>query len=134
MVARKQLGALASFVSVSILTFALALAPLVACKRGGEVVTPFDAGTGGDGSAAADGPARAVDAGLWSCGSAAGVCTCVRIGVDPGAFAHGCAASDCCFVDDDGACSCRLPSATLDCAALIASLRGTARVPACGAK
>jgi hypothetical protein len=132
MVARKKLGALISFVSV----WALALAPvsLVACTKAGEVVAPFDAGAGGDGSVAADGSAQPPDAGLWSCGSAAGVCTCVRIGVDPGAFAHGCATSDCCFVDDDGACSCRLPSATLNCATLIASLRGTTRVPACGAK
>jgi hypothetical protein len=129
MVAGKKLASIISVVSM----LALAAMPLVACKKS-EVVTPLDAGAGSDGSAAADGPAQPLDAGLWSCGSAAGVCTCVRIGVEPGAFAHGCAASDCCFVDDDGACSCRLPSATLDCAALIASLKGTTRVPACGTR
>jgi hypothetical protein len=94
------------------------------------------AGTGARGGAAGQlaggaGGAGAANAGFWSCGTAAGVCTCVGIDTDPGPTSHECGASDCCFLDGDGSCSCRLDGAALDCEQLMTSLDAVTPVAAC---
>jgi hypothetical protein len=84
-----------------------------------------------------NGPAPpAPPVGFWSCGTAAGVCTCITVEADLGAAARACAATAgggtrCCFVDGSGACSCRLDDAALDCAPLMAALGGQRRVASC---
>ena len=62
---------------------------------------------------------------------AAGVCTCVPIGIDVAPLSGDCEASDCCFVDPAGTCSCRLAGAAADCGALMEALNAAAPVATC---
>ena len=74
---------------------------------------------------------KPADATRWSCGTAAGVCTCIPVHTDVGALARACAAADCCFLGLDGSCSCRMSSAALGCDALMTALGGRRRVASC---
>ena len=93
-----------------------------------------EAGLGAGGSASAVGVAgssAAAGSGFWSCGTAAGVCSCVPIEVDLGPAVHTCGASDCCFRDPAGRCTCRDMAAGLDCTALMTTLGAARRTQAC---
>jgi len=67
----------------------------------------------------------------WSCATAAGVCSCVEVGGQLDVAANRCAASDCCFVDVFGGCSCVLATASMSCAALFDALAGEREVSSC---
>jgi hypothetical protein len=114
-----------------VLLAALAIVPLGACHHGSATPTDASGAGGGAGTGGTGGTAGTSGTGFWSCGTAAGLCTCVRIDVDPGSAPHTCAASDCCFTDANGRCTCRLPTAIPDCQAAMTSLAATARVSAC---
>lgn len=91
---------------------------------------PDGAGRGGEpGSSVVS--AGASPRSFWSCGTAAGVCSCVSVDTDLGALAHVCAASACCFFDESGGCSCRMTDAALDCSSLKRTLGAERSVASC---
>ncbi|HET9956496.1 MAG TPA: hypothetical protein VFQ61_18450 [Polyangiaceae bacterium] len=92
-------------------------------QSGGEPGTGALGGSAGANNAGAS----SVFGGAWSCGVAAGLCSCVHVDLEleaPGLLGS-CAASDCCFEQQDGTCSCRMPDALLDCARLASALGAT---------
>ncbi len=83
------------------------------------------------GSAGTPDSTPAAGAAFWSCGTAASVCSCVRVDSDLGAQAGSCPASNCCFEQGSTGCSCRLSGAPLDCAALKSALSATRAAASC---
>lgn len=87
-------------------------------------------GTAAAGAAGQAG-APATTIGNWSCGTAAGVCSCTLVSSE--VESEPCAASDCCFVDSSGDCSCRVGDPAPDCEALRSSFGDAQSVPSCPA-
>ncbi len=87
-----------------------------------------DGGTAGFRSAAGGhgGGAAVVS---WSCGVAAGACTCVRVEAPLSGTA--CPASECCSVDPSGDCTCRLGDPAPDCDSLMRAFGATEQVSGC---
>jgi hypothetical protein len=69
--------------------------------------------------------------GFWSCGTAAGVCSCVSSRVDPSPSPGSCAPSGCCFVTSLGQCTCRLGQSQVSCQDLLQLLGAVERRPSC---
>lgn len=103
------------------------LVGLAACRGSDEGASD---GTGGATSSASGGAAGSSRSGSWSCGTAAGVCTCVELGEEIQKRDQ-CPRSACCFESGPSRCSCRLEGAGLDCAELAESLGSTRRVDRC---
>ncbi len=99
---------------------------------GGATSAATDTGTDTTGAATSGGAGQAGAPGApstWSCGSAAGVCTCTV--VEGNIQRQNCPASDCCFRDPTGDCTCRLAAPAPECEALMASFDATEPVPTC---